>query len=69
MAKVIFRSLDKSLSQALEQSSPARQDGESGDASPRNDLRRLAGRWTARQAREFKAAIAPFSAITPGMWK
>ena len=68
MAKVIFRGLDKSQSQALAHSLPARQGGGSGDVSPRNDLRRLAGRWTARQAREFKAAVAPFSAVAPKMW-
>ena len=61
-------SLDKYLSQLLAQSLRACQDGESGDVSPRNDLRRLAGRWTAGQAREFKAAVAPFSAVAPKMW-
>ena len=62
-------SLNKYLLQLLVHSLPARQDVESGDASPRNDLRRLAGRWTAKQAREFKAAIAPFAKIEPDMWK
>lgn len=62
-------SLNKYLLQLLAHSLSARHDGESDDASPRNDLRRLAGRWTARQAREFKAAIAPFSEIEPDMWK
>ncbi len=62
-------SLNKYLLQLLAHSMSARHGVEFGDASPRNDLRRLAGRWTAGQAREFKAAIAPFAEVEPDMWK
>ncbi len=34
-----------------------------------DDLDALAGTWSARQAREFERATAPFSEVDPSLWK
>lgn len=36
---------------------------------PRRDLSALAGTWTAREAREFERATAPFREVDPELWK
>lgn len=62
-------SVNKYLHQLLAQSLSTTSVGDQTAETPRNDLRRLAGRWTARQAREFNKAVAPFSEIDPELWK
>lgn len=62
-------SVNKYLHELLAQSLSAAPRGPADAQAPRNDLRRLAGRWSARQAREFAAAVAPFSKIEPDLWK
>ena len=62
-------SLNKYLQHLLADSQPEGAPGADGKLAPRNDLRKLAGRWTVRQAREFSAATKAFSEIDPEMWK
>lgn len=62
-------SVNKYLHQLLAQSLSAVPTEGANALAPRNDLRRLAGRWTARQARDFNKAVAPFSDIDLEMWK
>jgi hypothetical protein len=35
---------------------------------PRDQIDELAGTWSAQEAREFAAAIKPFSEIDPALW-
>ena len=62
-------SVNRYLHELLAQSLSAAPRGNGDAPAPRNDLRRLAGRWSARQTREFKAAVAPFSEIEADLWK
>ena len=62
-------SLNKYLQQLLAHSMSGTPDGTPGDAPRRNDLRKLAGRWSARQARDFQVAMEPFAVIDPDLWK
>lgn len=62
-------SLNKYLQHLLADSVTKATPGADGKPAPRNDLRNLAGRWSARQAREFSAATKAFSEIEPEMWK
>lgn len=62
-------SLNKYLQHLLAQSLSNTPSDATGKSPLRNDLRRLAGRWTARQARDFNAAVGPFSEIEPDLWK
>ena len=48
---------------------PAGAAGAAGDPVRRNDLRKLAGRWSARQAREFALAVEQFAVIDPDIWQ
>ena len=62
-------SLNKYMQQLLTQSMSGASDGTAAATGRRNDLRKLAGRWTARQARDFQAAVEPFAVIEPDLWK
>ena len=62
-------SLNKYMQQLLAQAMSGAPSGTAVETGRRNDLRKLAGRWTARQAREFKLAVEPFAAIEPDLWK
>jgi len=62
-------SLNKYMQQLLTQSMSGAPDGTAAETGRRNDLRKLAGRWTARQARDFKVAVKPFAIVEPELWK
>lgn len=62
-------SLNKYMQQLLAQAMFGSPDGTKVETGRRNDLRKLAGRWTARQARDFRVAVEPFAAIEPDIWK
>lgn len=62
-------SLNKYIQQLLAQALSGAPDAAAVEPGRRNDLRKLAGRWTARQAREFQVAVEPFAAIEPDIWK
>ena len=61
--------LNKYLQQLLAHAMSGAPGGAADDPARRNDLRKLAGRWSARQAREFALAVEPFAVIDPDIWQ
>lgn len=62
-------SLNRYVCQVLAQSAHRVEDAGALRTGPRNDLRKFAGRWTKRQARDFDRAVQPFAEIDPDLWK